>query len=341
MATSLKTILIKVKQPGFFPNHYEIIGINDFGTYNPKKKLHRLQENKNEILDLSDQTKLTRLINQADKILKDQTLRSKYDKQLREVLNRSEPSSPKRNRRPVKNQATIPQAYTKGKSDYIESSAFVLGAMNILGTLGLLYLNWGVFSWYYSLFIALASLMLLGLLKALSIKPFNEVITEDNGILFTIIGGVYYFYNQELLALALVAIVVLLLMKLSFIRKFTPLVRAAPIIYTILVLCSIWVVPDLNEKYFPNQLQGLTFLPFADTPQDTIVKTYVEAYGRWNIRETPNGKEVSTTIPGQIYEILGVTNTAKWYHVVTEQDTGVIHLTQQKGRFFQDTFLIK
>lgn len=87
---SIKKILERSKEPGYFPNHYDILGISRFGKYDPSHKLKRIKENRNEILDKVDQTNMQKLILEADKVLKNEALKEQYDPKLQVYLDKTE-----------------------------------------------------------------------------------------------------------------------------------------------------------------------------------------------------------------------------------------------------------
>lgn len=89
----IKTIIERSKEPGYFPNYYDILGIPRFGNYDKSRKLTRMDENRREVLDKEDQTSMSKLILEADKILKNQSSKEQYDQQLKKYLDKVTKSS--------------------------------------------------------------------------------------------------------------------------------------------------------------------------------------------------------------------------------------------------------
>lgn len=88
-------ILAEIKLLGehYKANHYEVMGIENFSTYNDKLIYSRTDEARREIKDETDQAKMKTLINEAHATLKEPTLKAKFDETLKIVLERKQSSS--------------------------------------------------------------------------------------------------------------------------------------------------------------------------------------------------------------------------------------------------------
>jgi hypothetical protein len=85
---NFSAILAEKKSLGalYSPNHYEIMGIENFSLYDEKLKIKRIELARIEIKDDSDQREMKELINNANSILKDANLKAKYDESLKLFL---------------------------------------------------------------------------------------------------------------------------------------------------------------------------------------------------------------------------------------------------------------
>jgi hypothetical protein len=85
---NFSAILAEKKSLGalYSPNHYEIMGIENFSPYDEKLKIRRIEMARTEIKDDSDQREMKELINNANSILKDANLKAKYDESLKLFL---------------------------------------------------------------------------------------------------------------------------------------------------------------------------------------------------------------------------------------------------------------
>lgn len=82
---NFSAILAEKKSHGdlYRPNHYEIIGIDDFSLYDEKLRFKRIEDARREIKDDSDLQIMKDLISEANSILKDPSLKAKYDESLK------------------------------------------------------------------------------------------------------------------------------------------------------------------------------------------------------------------------------------------------------------------
>ena len=345
MAASLISILKQSKQPGFFPNHYEVLGLSNFSAYNPKKKLQRLQEVKNEILDLNTQTKLIRLINQADKTLRDRNLRLKYNQELEAHLRPKEKTSqPKERRIPPKKKRPEQKAKTKKANTYndgaIQNSTVVLGVLHSIIALAILGLNVHFFSWHYIAFIVFSSFMVFALLKAIANQGFSVIIEEEENWVLFLIGFTYYMYNKELLILAVLCILAVVLIKESGVGRYRVMPVIAPVICSILFLFSVYAYHPLRQQYFSGGFKILETSFKVKAPE--AVKTFAHVYTHCNIRAEPhpNGERLAIASPNDIYEVIDTASRKDWYEVVLEDKTGFIHLNSSKGNIYKDTITV-
>lgn len=76
----------------FVPNHYEVIGIENFSAYDEKIKNIMIAEARKEIKDEADQRDIKELIQKAHSILKDPALKTKYDETLKIYLEQKKSS---------------------------------------------------------------------------------------------------------------------------------------------------------------------------------------------------------------------------------------------------------
>jgi hypothetical protein len=85
---NFSAILAEKKSLGalYSPNHYEIMAIENFSPYDEKLKIRRIEMARTEIKDDSDQREMKELINNANSILKDANLKTKYDESLKLFL---------------------------------------------------------------------------------------------------------------------------------------------------------------------------------------------------------------------------------------------------------------